>query len=146
MIKIKFNKKLITNTNRTNLTDEDGTLLCWMQNDFSYKNRKYLYDSRDNKVGYAQLNIEHNRADIYDLKDKLFGSIDITGNEYKVSFVDWRILADENYRIVDSNNNEIMNVIEEDDSYILLVHKNMNDLNCVICLMGLADYLRNERC
>lgn len=133
------------NTNRTDLTDEEGMLLCWTQNDFSYKNRKYLYDSRDNKVGYAQLNIEHDRSDLYDPNDKLFGSIDITNNEYKVSFIDWRILADENYRIVDSNGNEIMRVIEDDDYYVLNIHENKNDLNCVLCLIGLADYLKNER-
>ncbi|MBQ0035727.1 MAG: hypothetical protein KBT35_02285 [Firmicutes bacterium] len=145
MIKIKFDKNLIMNTNRTDLTDEEGMLLCWTQNDFSYKNRKYLYDSRDNKVGYAQLNIEHDRSDLYDPNDKLFGSIDITNNEYKVSFIDWRILADENYRIVDSNGNEIMRVIEDDDYYVLNIHENKNDLNCVLCLIGLADYLKNER-
>lgn len=145
MIKIKFDKNLIMNTNRTDLTDEEGMLLCWTQNDFSYKNRKYLYDSRDNKVGYAQLNIEHDRSDLYDPNDKLFGSIDITNNEYKVSFIDWRILADENYRIVDSDGNEIMRVSEEDDSYVLNIHENKNDLNCVLCLIGLADYLKNER-
>ena len=145
MIKIKFDKNLIMNTNRTDLTDEEGMLLCWTQNDFSYKNRKYLFDSRDNKVGYAQLNIEHDRSDLYDPNDKLFGSIDITNNEYKVSFIDWRILADENYRIVDSNGNEIMRVSEEDDSYVLNIHENKNDLNCVLCLIGLADYLKNER-
>ncbi|MDO4940401.1 MAG: hypothetical protein Q4E33_01755 [Erysipelotrichaceae bacterium] len=146
MMILKFNKSLITDSHRIDIFNEENILFCWTQNDFSYKNRKYLYDSLDNKVMYAQLNIKHDHVDIYDSNDKLFGSINLTGNEFVTSFIDWRILADENYRIVDSGGKEIMNVKEENDCYVLNIHENENDLNCAICLISIADYLKNERC
>lgn len=142
---LKIKKDIIVSNNRVDIIDEDNKLMAFVQGDFSYKNRRHLYDSFGNEVGYCQLAIDKTCARIYDGKnDELFGIIYFEENEYKPSFVDWTILVNEHYRIVDSNSEEIMHISEDEDYYILNIKENKNDLNSVLCLLGLFDYIKDK--
>lgn len=139
MIIYHFKKDVFLNTNRSEIYNENNELVCWTQNDFSYKNRKHFYDSKDNEVGYAQLDLKNNVSHIYGVDDKLFGDIDLI--EFKTTFTHWKIDTKKNL-IEDNNGNEVMHMEYIDETFYMHINNNADDLNCIICLIGLADYIK----
>ena len=137
-----FKKDVFLNTNRSNIYDENNELVAWTQNDFSYKNRKHFYDSKDNEIGYAQLDMNNSVSHIYGVDDKFFGDIILINDKYNVTFTNWTIDSNNNYCIEDKDGKEIMHMELINDTYYMHINSNADDLNCVICLIGLADYLK----
>ena len=138
---IKFKRDVFYNSNRADVFDEDGDLICWCQNDFSYKNRKHFYDSSDNEIGYAQLNLKDRMISIYGNTGVPYGYINLGDVIHHVSFGEWDIIEDDNYRIVDKDYEEIMHIEENDEFIEMHIAHNKDDLKCAICLFSMADYI-----
>lgn len=73
---IKFDNNVFTLNSRSEVRDENDSLICWGINDFSYKHRRRTFVN-DDEVFYTQLLIEkdNNEVIVCDNKDNILFTV-----------------------------------------------------------------------
>lgn len=137
-------KKDVLQNKRYDIYDENNNIVCWSQNDFSYKNRRHFYDSNNNEFGYSQIEPGHKLIHIYNQDGKPFGLINFDGEKFYANFANWNIYVEQYLKIVNANKEDVVDINCDDQNCYFDIKDNKNDLNVIIYLFSLSDFFRGE--